>query len=46
MKGEEYLLELGSNTFIPGFEDGVVGMKAGEEKKIDLSFLLITTLKN
>ena len=38
MKGEEYLLELGSNTFIPGFEDGVVGMKAGEEKKIDLSF--------
>ena len=31
-------LELGSNTFIPGFEDGLVGMKAGDEKDIDVMF--------
>lgn len=37
-KGEGYSLELGSNTFIPGFEDGVVGMKAGEEKELDITF--------
>lgn len=37
-KGENYSLEIGSNTFIPGFEDGVVGMKAGDEKDIDLTF--------
>ena len=35
---EGYSLTLGSGTFIDGFEDGVVGMKAGEEKAIDLSF--------
>lgn len=33
-----YELALGSHTFIPGFEEGVVGMKAGEEKVIDLTF--------
>ena len=31
-------LELGSGSFVPGFEDGVVGMKPGEEKDIDLTF--------
>ena len=31
-------LELGSGTFIAGFEDGVVGMKAGETKTLDLTF--------
>lgn len=38
MKGQEYLLEIGSGQFIPGFEDGMMGMKAGDEKNIDLTF--------
>lgn len=38
MKGEEFLLEIGSNQFIPGFEEGMVGMKKGEKKNINLSF--------
>ena len=37
-KGENYSLEIGSNTFIPGFEDGVKGMKLGESKDIKLTF--------
>ena len=37
-KGENYSLEIGSNTFIPGFEDQVIGMKTGEEKDLDLTF--------
>ena len=37
-KGENYPLELGSNTFIPGFEDAVVGMEIGTEKSVDLRF--------
>lgn len=37
-KGENYSLEIGSNTFIPGFEDQVKGMKTGEEKDLDLTF--------
>ena len=37
-KGENYSLEIGSNTFIPGFEDGVKGMKKGEEKDLELTF--------
>ena len=37
-KGENYSLEIGSHTFIPGFEEAVVGMKAGEEKDINLTF--------
>ena len=37
-KGEGYSLELGSNTFVPGFEDQVVGMSAGEEKDLDIAF--------
>ena len=36
--GTNYSLELGSNTFVPGFEDAVVGMKAGDEKDIDITF--------
>ena len=37
-KGEDYSLEIGSNTFIPGFEDGVIGMKKGATKDITLTF--------
>ena len=37
-KGENYSLEIGSNTFIPGFEDQVIGMKTGEEKDIKVTF--------
>ena len=37
-KGENYSLEIGSNTFIPGFDDGIIGMKKGETKDLDLSF--------
>jgi len=35
---ENYVLELGSESFIPGFEDGVIGMKKGETKDIELTF--------
>ena len=35
---ENYSLTIGSNTFIPGFEDALVGMSKGEEKDIDLTF--------
>ncbi len=37
-KGENYSLEIGSNTFIPGFEDQLIGMKSGEEKDIKVTF--------
>ena len=37
-KGENYSLEIGSNTFIPGFEEQVKGMKVGEEKELNLTF--------
>ena len=37
-KGENYSLEIGSNTFIPGFEDQLIGMKKGEEKEIEVTF--------
>ena len=37
-KGENYSLEIGSNTFIPGFEDQVIKMKKGEEKEIEVTF--------
>ena len=37
-KGENYSLEIGSHTFIPGFEEKVIGMKTGEEKDLDLTF--------
>lgn len=35
---ENYSLTIGSNTFIPGFEDAVIGMEVGEEKDINLTF--------
>ena len=37
-KGENYTLRLGSGTFIPGFEDQVVGMAAGDEKDVEVTF--------
>ena len=36
--GEDYPLVLGSNSFIPGFEDQLIGAKAGEEVKVEVSF--------
>ncbi len=36
--GENYPLEIGSHTFIPGFEEGLVGLKVGEEKELQLKF--------
>lgn len=37
-KAENYSLEIGSHSFIEGFEDAIIGMKKGEEKDINLSF--------
>lgn len=37
-KGENFDLELGSGSFVPGFEEQVVGMKAEDEKDIDITF--------
>ena len=37
-KGENYSLEIGSKTFIPGFEEQLIGLKAGDEKDINLTF--------
>ena len=37
-KGENHALEIGSNSFIPGFEEQLIGMKSGESKDIELSF--------
>ena len=37
-KGEGFDLKLGSGSFVPGFEEQVVGMTAGEEKDIDITF--------
>ena len=37
-KGENYELELGSNSFIPGFEEKLNGMQTGEERDLDLVF--------
>ena len=37
-KAEKHELEIGSNTFIPGFEDQVIGMKIDEEKDIKVKF--------
>jgi trigger factor len=36
--GENYPLEIGSNTFIPGFEDGLIGLSVGSEKELNLTF--------
>jgi len=38
LKAENYLLELGSQRFIPGFEEQIVGMKNGEKKSINVTF--------
>ena len=37
-KAEGYELELGSNTFVPGFEEQIVGMKAGDERDVVVTF--------
>lgn len=37
-KGENFDLKLGSGQFVPGFEEQIVGMSAGEEKDIDITF--------
>ncbi len=37
-KGESYSLKLGSNSFIPGFEDQLVGCTTGEEKAVEVTF--------
>ena len=37
-KAEKHELEIGSNTFIPGFEDQIIGMKVDEEKDINVKF--------
>ena len=37
-KGEDYSLELGSGSFIPGFEDQLVGVSAGEDKDVNVTF--------
>ncbi|WP_114391816.1 trigger factor [Oleisolibacter albus] len=38
MQGDDYELELGSGTFIPGFEDQLIGAKAGEHKAVTVTF--------
>ena len=37
-KGEDYDLEIGSNTFIPGFEEQLVGSKTGDSKDVVVTF--------
>ena len=37
-KGENYPLEIGSHTFIPGFEEGLIGKKENEELELNLTF--------
>lgn len=37
-KGEDYSLKIGSNTFISGFEEQIIGMSKGEEKDINVTF--------
>lgn len=39
-KAENYALELGSNSFIPGFEDALVGVKKGDRKDVNVTFPL------
>jgi trigger factor len=38
MKGQDHALELGSNQFVPGFEEQLVGAKAGEQKTVTVTF--------
>jgi len=37
-KAENYVLEIGSNQFIPGFEDGMIGLKVGESRDVKVKF--------
>lgn len=37
-KGENYSLKIGSHTFIPGFEEALIGLKAGDTKDVELTF--------
>lgn len=37
-KGENYTLEIGSNSFIPGFEEAMIGMVSEDEKDLDITF--------
>lgn len=37
-KAENYALELGSNSFIPGFEEALVGVKKGDKKDVNVTF--------
>ncbi|MFA6800945.1 MAG: trigger factor, partial [Acholeplasmataceae bacterium] len=37
-KSENYQLEIGSNSFIPGFEEQMIGLKAGDEKDLEVKF--------
>lgn len=37
-KAENYILEIGSGQFIPGFEDGMIGLKVGGERDIKVTF--------
>jgi trigger factor len=37
-EGTDIVVDIGSNTFIPGFEDQLIGTKAGEEKTVDVTF--------
>lgn len=37
-KGENYSLEIGSNSFIPGFEEALIGLKSGDTKDLNLTF--------
>lgn len=37
-KGEDYLLELGSGSFIPGFEEQLIGMRRGESRAVEVAF--------
>ena len=37
-KGENYSLKLGSHQFVPGFEEALVGLSAGDEKDVDVTF--------
>jgi len=38
-KGENYPLEIGSNSFIPGFEEALIGLATGEKKGVHLTFI-------
>jgi trigger factor len=38
MKASEYMLEIGSGQFIPGFEDSMIGMKKGDAKSFEITF--------